>query len=73
MAMSEAIPGPEPDRIVFGPRDQPVPYTLTPQAEEELDAAAIEAEADWADEWDSADSSAYQTRVEAGLEPEAGL
>ena len=23
-------------------------------------------------EWDSADSSAYQARVEAGLEPEAG-
>jgi hypothetical protein len=25
-------------------------------------------DADWADEWDSADSSAYQDRVEAGLE-----
>jgi hypothetical protein len=24
-------------------------------------------------EWDSADSNAYQARVEAGLEPEAGL
>ena len=71
MAMPEAIPGPEPDRIVFGPRDQPVPYTLTPQAEEELDLAA-EAEADWGDEWDNADSAAYQARVEAGLEPEAG-
>jgi hypothetical protein len=29
-----------------------------------------EAEAEWADEWDSADSAAYQARVEAGLEPE---
>jgi hypothetical protein len=72
MTMPEAIPGPEPDRIVFGPGDQPVPYTLTPQADEELDAAA-EAEAEWADEWDSADSAAYQARVEAGLEPEAEL
>ena len=72
MTMPEAIPGPEPDRIVFGPPDQPVPYTLTPQAEEELDAA-VEAEAEWADEWDCADSAAYQARVEAGLEPEAEL
>ena len=31
-----------------------------------------EAEADWAHEWDSEDSNAYQARVEAGLEPEAG-
>lgn len=31
----------------------------------------LEAEAEWADEWDSADSNAYQARVEAGLEPEA--
>ena len=29
-----------------------------------------EAEAEWATEWDSADSAAYQARVEAGLEPE---
>jgi hypothetical protein len=54
------------------PCDQPVPYTLTPEAEEELDAVA-EAEAELADEWDCADSNAYQARVEAGLEPEAGL
>ena len=43
----------------------------TPDAaspEPEFDA---EAEAEWADEWDSADSHAYQDRVEAGLEPEA--
>ena len=71
-------PDPEPDRIVFGPRDQPVPYALTPESEEELDAAAraeaeAEAEAEWADEWDCFDSAAYQDRVEAGLEPEAGL
>jgi hypothetical protein len=52
-------------------RLDPVPYTLTPQAEEEL-ALADEAEADWAAEWDDADSNAYQARVEAGLEPEAG-
>jgi hypothetical protein len=32
-----------------------------------------EAEAEWAGEWDSADSAAYQARVEAGLEPEAEL
>ena len=31
----------------------------------------LEAEAEWADEWDSEDSNAYQARVEAGLEPEA--
>ena len=36
--------------------------------EPELDA---EYEAEWADEWDSADSHAYMDRVEAGLEPEA--
>lgn len=66
---------PEPDRIVFGPCDRQVPYTLTPEAETELDAAEAEAEyeAEWADEWDSADSDAYQARVEAGLEPEADL
>ena len=29
------------------------------------------AEAEWADEWDSEDSHAYMDRVEAGLEPEA--
>jgi len=29
-----------------------------------------EADADWADEWDDADSNAYQDRVEAGLEPD---
>jgi hypothetical protein len=50
--------------------DQPVSYSLTPQAEEEL-ALADEAEADWAGEWDDADSNAYQARVEAGLELEA--
>jgi hypothetical protein len=34
--------------------------------------AALAAEAEWADEWDSADSNADQARVEARLEPEAG-
>jgi hypothetical protein len=53
--------------------DQPVPYTLTPQAEEEL-ALAAEAEAeDRAPEGDDADSAAYHARVEAGLEPEAEI
>ncbi|MGH3199783.1 MAG: hypothetical protein ACRDNT_28565 [Streptosporangiaceae bacterium] len=34
--------------------------------------AAAEYDLEWADEWDSADSQAYQARVEAGVEPEAG-
>ena len=55
----------EPDQIVFGPCDQPVPYTLTPEAVAALD--------DWGAEWDSADSNTYQARAEAGLEPEAEL
>jgi hypothetical protein len=60
-------PGPEADA------DQRVPYTLTAQAEEEL-ALAAEADAELdAPEWDDADSNAHQARVEAGLEPEAGL
>jgi len=50
------------------PAGQPVPYTLTPQAEEEL-ALAAEAEGDWSHEWDDADSNAYQARLEAALEP----
>jgi len=62
------------------PADEPVPFTLTGQAEAALDAdpepepdaeAEAEAEAEWADEWDSGDSHAYMDRVEAGLEPEA--
>ena len=52
--------------------DEPVPFTLTGQAEAAL-AGDAEYEAEWADEWDSADSSAYMDRVEAGLEPEAEL
>ena len=35
-------------------------------------AAAREAAIEAADEWDDADSNAYQARVEAGLELEAG-
>jgi hypothetical protein len=35
--------------------------------------ATFEEAAEVLDEWDSADSNAYQARVEAGLEPEAGL
>jgi hypothetical protein len=71
---------PEPDP------DEPVPFRLTDQAEAALDAdlwngpewdapleTGPEAEAEWADEWDSADSNAYMDRVEAGLEPEAEL
>jgi hypothetical protein len=39
----------------------------------EVEADAAEAALEAADEWDCADSNAYQARVEAGLEPEAGL
>jgi hypothetical protein len=53
--------------------DEPVPYSLTAKAEVLLDAPDAEAEAEWAGEWDCADSDAYQARGEAGLEPEAGL
>ena len=35
--------------------------------------APAEIDADWEHEWDDADSAAYHARVEAGLEPEAGL
>jgi hypothetical protein len=42
-----------------------------PEPDPEAEAEA-EIEADWANEWDDADSNAYQARVEAGLEPEAG-
>jgi hypothetical protein len=35
--------------------------------------ATWEAVAEAADEWDSRDSGRHQARVEAGLEPEAGL
>ena len=72
--LGELDPAPEaePDQIVFGPSERPVPYALTPEGEAALEAEAeAEAEAEWADEWDSADSNAYQARVEAGLEPEA--
>jgi hypothetical protein len=34
---------------------------------------AYEQAAEILDEWDSADSAAYQARVEAGLEPEAEI
>ena len=65
---------------------EPVPYTLTPRAEavlaswdrfraigeaERLPLGEPEPEAEAEPEWDSADSNAYQARVEAGLEPEA--
>jgi hypothetical protein len=53
--------------------DHPVPYSLTPKAEAELAEDELELEPDWSREWDSADSARYQARVEAGLEPEAGL
>jgi len=46
-------PGPEPGMAFYGPcgrpaadADQPVPYTLTPQAEAALDAADPEPEAE---------------------------
>jgi hypothetical protein len=63
-------PGPRREAAAPEPEDEPVPYTLTADAEDMLDAEA-EAEAEWLDEWDCADSAAYQARVEAGLEPEA--
>ena len=44
---------------------------MTIQPEDPQAAEADEAEAEWAGEWDSADSYNYQLRVEAGLEPEA--
>ena len=43
------------------------------QARAEIEAEAEEAAIEAADEWDCADSNAYQARVEAGLEPEAEL
>jgi len=39
-AFFAAAPEPEPDQVVLGPCDQPVPYTLTPEAEALLDASA---------------------------------
>ena len=45
----------------------------TPDATQPEPEPDAEAEAEWADEWDSADSSAYMDRVEAGLEPEAEM
>ena len=59
-------PGPEPWWVTAAndPRH--------PDHEDAQDATA-EAEAEWAGEWDSADSYAYQLRVEAGLEPEPEL
>jgi hypothetical protein len=39
----------------------------------DVEAEAEEAALEAADEWDCADSNAYQARVEAGLEPEAEL
>jgi hypothetical protein len=69
---------------VSGPYGQAEPETSPIPAIEEAEAdlwngpgwdtpldTGPEAEAEWADEWDSADSAAYQTRAEAGLEPEA--
>ncbi len=56
--------------------DDPARWGLLPpepmtdaEAEAAAEAEALEA----LDEWDCADSNAYQARVEAGLEPEAEL
>jgi hypothetical protein len=57
--------------VVVGDVSRDLPYvgmTRGREPEPDLDLAA-EAEADWAAEWDSADSAAYQARAEAGLEP----
>jgi hypothetical protein len=51
------------------PEAQPAQPVPDPDPEPEPDA---ELEPDWSREWDCADSAAYQARVEAGLEPEAG-
>jgi hypothetical protein len=67
------------DRIAFTSPGDPLPAIIAREQaiEEAFDAQAgpaeAEIEADWADEWDDADSARYQARVEAGLEPEAGL
>ena len=53
------------------PGDQPVPYTLTPQAEAVLDAGPEpepEPEAELSEPW----WAAHVAAREAGLEPEAG-
>ena len=58
-----------------GPDDpwwrEPASDPAHPQHQDAV-AAAREAAIEAADEWDDADSNAYQARVEAGLEPEAG-
>jgi hypothetical protein len=67
------------ERIAYAEPGDPLPAIIArEQAIEEAhgaqaDLAEAEIEADWANEWDDADSNAYQARVEAGLEPEAGL
>ena len=45
-------------------------YQAWAQAEPEPEDVAREAALEAADEWDSADSNAYQARAEAGPEPE---
>ena len=57
-------PGPE-----YG--DRPIDYWPT-ETGWAADLTEDEAEAEWAAEWDDADSAAYQARVEASLESEAG-
>jgi Transcription factor WhiB len=81
--ITETMSNPTPEQIAarsqpYLPDGSPNPYLMydptaaekylaTLEAEASIDA---DAEAGWADEWDSADSNAYQDRVEAGLEAE---
>ena len=62
---------PEPDPWAegnYGPPADPLPPALADSIASR--ATAAEYEAEWADNWDSADSHAYMDRVEAGLEPD---
>ena len=62
---AEPEPLPDPDPEVGGWPGWSDRSMLAPEPERDA-----EAEAEWADNWDSADSHAYMDRVEAGLEPE---
>lgn len=66
-AFFAAEPEAGPDQVVFGPCDR----TFEPEAALGHDYDVPEPEPEPEAEWDSADSNAYQARVEAGLEPEA--
>jgi hypothetical protein len=78
VAQPETETEPEPEADLGHDYDGPELRSGTPEYEAgyaEYQAWADQADADLeaADEWDCADSNAYQARVEAGLEPEAEL